>query len=883
MSTPPISGIRQPVLQARETWNHQRKAIRQLHDEGAAGKQTTRALSDLLDQIVLELHRAALGDLGTRLDDSITLVMHGGCGRQEFSPFSDVDLMILYQGSMTAPLEEYSRRIIQDINDVGLRIGNSLRTPREACTMATHDAQVFSSLAESRYLAGNNDLFTSFLSRLQRIAQKRHTGLVQGILAARAVERNQFGETVYLLRPNIKRSPGDLRDVHLIRWLGFVRFGQPSIDSLVDRRALTANDAAQLHTANDFLLRLRCDLHFHAGRTQDQLGRNEQVRIAQKFGYQGTESVLPVEAMMQDYFRLTSQVRYLSEQFSAATLNRTTLTQSMLAPLMTRQIDGIFRMGPTRIGVDPERCPEVCGNIQQILRLMQLAVLHNKSIEQETWLAIREAMSRDDVVCSQDDANQFWALLGNSHRLAETLQMLHEMHVLEKIIPDFSHARGLLQFNEYHHYTVDEHSLRAVHICTEFENDEGTPGKVYRQLRERQVLHLALLLHDLGKGYPVEHCEVGREIAIRICQRLGMDSDDAENVRFLVHNHLMMSHIAFHRDISDQSMVAEFAANVGSIQLLSMLFLLTWSDISAVGPGMMTPWKSELLTTLYTTAHDQMTGQSLNEKSRLGQQSVFQRIADTSSDPAEREWLLERASSLPWNYCSEHEPEMIAERLLMMRDAAPAEIFTFINPVASTGQQELSIAKREKIRSGIFYKVTGMLASQGLRVKAAEIKPLGQSLLWYWFRFDDADFSESPESRLEEIRVRASEIASGAEIQTPRFRSLWNDRITPAVRVSLPEIRVEIDNQTVDNATIIDVFAYNRLGLLYTISRKIYLLGLDVRFARISTWGHQVLDVFYVTDSKGQKLRDRLRLNTIRLELLEEVENFLSDRDRDSS
>jgi len=870
-------------MAARRQWTEGRELIRQRHDNGAPGKKTVLELSDLLDAVVLSLHHAAVLDLGAELDLVVTLVMHGGCGRREFAPFSDVDLMILYHTAESSQLNAYSRRMVQDINDVGLKVGSSLRTPREACTMATNDPQVFSSLTESRYIGGNIDLFTNYLARLQRISQKRYSGLTDGIIAARARERDQYGETVYLLRPNIKRSPGALRDIHLIRWLGFVRFGETDIDQLVRNRALTAQDAEQLHAANEFLLRLRCDLHFHGGRTQDGLGRNEQVRLAKKMGYSGSDSILPVESMMQDYFRLTSRTRYLSGQFSEASQSRTTLTQSMLAPLMTRQVDGVFRMGPTRIGVDPQRRGEVVGDIRQILRLMQLAVLHNKTIEQETWLAIREAMSAETVPFSQDDARQFWALLTNPKRLAEVLQMLHEMHVLEKIIPDFGHTRGMLQFNEYHHYTVDEHSLRAVRICAGLEENPSIAGKIYRGLRDKQVLHLALLLHDLGKGQTEDHCEVGLRIAVRICERLGIGGKEAENVAFLVHNHLMMSHIAFHRDLSDESMVAEFAANVGSVGLLSMLFLLTWADISAVAPDMMTPWKEELLTGLFLNAHDQLTGMALRETSGRHSHSLFDRIAECADpdDPETASWLRETARNLPWNYCSEHEPQLVAGRLLELRRADPDQVLAFVNPVASTGQHELSIGKRERIRSGIFYKVTGMLASQGLRVRAAEIKPLGSSLLWYWYRFEDGDFANVPESRLDEIRARAHAIATGADEEPPRFRTLWNDRITPAVKLSLPEIRVEIDNQTVDNATIIDVFAYNRLGLLYTISRKIFLLGLDVRFARISTWGHQVLDVFYVTDSQGRKIRERLRLNTIRQELAAEVEAFLGEHKSD--
>lgn len=876
MSTTP--GLGDAVRQARSLWQQGRDAIRLRHEAGAPGPRTVKELCDLLDSVILELHRAAVEAIDPALDQAVTLVMHGGCGRREFAPWSDVDLMLLYQGNLRAPLEQYARRILQDINDIGLRVGSSLRTPREACTMAADDPQIFSSLTESRFLAGNIDQFAHYLSRLKRMAQKRQAALVRGIIDARTLERNQYGETVYLLRPNLKRSPGALRDVHLIRWLGFVRFGETDLDQLVRNRALTAGDANQLHAANGFLLKLRCEMHFHAGRLQDGLGRNEQVRLASQFGYPSEEGVLPVESMMQDYFRMTSLTRYLADQVTAVAIQRGSLTRTMLAPLLSRQLEGTYRIGPTRIGFEPAHAAAAQRDLLAILRLIRLAIQHGRPIEQETWLAIREAMSDEQPLeWNPEIAAGFLALLAEPRQLGAVLRMLHELHVLEKIIPDFGHAWGLLQFNEYHHYTVDEHTLRAVEICCGFGTDPGLRGRVWRSLEHPRWLLLALLLHDLGKGFAEEHCEVGKRIAERIGERMGLNADDTETVRFLVHNHLMMSHLAFHRDIGNQSTVAEFAANLGSAQLLAMLYLLTWADISAVGPGVMTAWKDELLTKLFLHAHEQLTGQPFPDSPRRELDYRVEQIAGVSTDPAVSAWLRETARPLPASYLSSHPPAEVAAKLLELRSATAADVFTTINAVPGRGSHELSIAKRERIRSGIFYKVTGMLASQGLRVHAAEIKPLGSQLLWYWFLFEDGDFRDCPESRLEEIRQRAHAIATGEDQEPPRFRSTWKEELTPASRLSLPQIDVEIDNLTVEDATIIDVFAWNKLGLLYNISRRIYQLDLDVRFARISTWGHQVLDVFYVTDNAGRKIHDRLRLNTIRQELLASIREFLGE------
>ncbi|MEQ1905976.1 MAG: [protein-PII] uridylyltransferase [Pirellulaceae bacterium] len=869
------SGLPEYVIESRQRWLAGKQVVRKEHDAGSPGKRSVQALSDLTDIVLKSLREAILAEIGENLDSQTALVLHGGCGRREFAPFSDIDLMLLYPSSLTEPIKEYAKRLSRAINDTGLALGFSVRTAREACSFSLKDAQTLSSLTESRFLAGNFEMYLGFIQKLQRLAQRNQNSVVAAILAAREKERKQYGETVYLLRPNIKRSRGALRDTHLIRWLGFVRFGETDIDQLCRIRAISSSDATHVQASTEFLLRVRCDLHFHANRAQDGLGRNEQVRIAAKFGYTGSDGVLPVEAMMQDYFRYTSQIRHISDQFSTMSGTNRTLAGLMLAPLMTRQVDNFFQIRQRHIGVLPTAIDQVKRDVGLVLRLMQLAVEHGKDIEHQTWLAIREEMSDRNVEITEDLARQFMALLEKPKRLAAVLRMLHEMRVLEKIIPAFRHARGLLQFNEYHQYTVDEHSLMAIQKCIEFESDTSVIGELYRKLEGKQVLHLALLLHDLGKGFTEEHCEVGRRIAIEVSQRLLLSNEEAEAVKFLVHNHLMMSHLAFHRDISDETMIAEFAANLGSVQMLTMLYLLTLADIAAVGPEMLTPWKAELLTTLFYHAREQLTGHLSTEGYDPRFKNVYASVIELGTDAESREWLGQTVPRLPWNYCRERPPTEIASQLLQLRNSQPDEVQCWVKSSPGGKVSELCITKRERIRSGIFYKVTGLLASMGFTTHSADIKPLGNSMLWYWFEFEDCEHAETPPERLQEMRQRAERISLGIDNEPPRFRRTWKSDGGLAARMSRPPIKVEIDNQTVDTATILDVFAYNKLGVLYTITQKIFELGLDVQFARIATYGHQVLDVFYVTDSEGRKIRNRRRLLQIRTELEQVLKTFL--------
>jgi [protein-PII] uridylyltransferase len=876
------SGMRASVVRAKSTWLDGRELIRQRHQAGVSGVEVTRAMSDLLDSVLLGIYQTALEEISPALVSRIALVLLGGCGRQDIAPYSDIDLMLLYQGSITDDIVEFSRRISQDITDTGMQLGYSMRTPRDACGMSLRDAYVFSSLTEARFLEGNRELFEYFQGRFKRISKRRTNDIIRAIIQARELERAEFGETVYLLRPNLKKSRGGLRDIHLIRWLGYVQYFETDIDCLLAAGGLSTADSTQLKLSREFLLRLRNEMHFHAGHAQDRLGRNEQVRLAELFDYPGDDAMLSVESFMRDYFRYTSRISYVCDHFVSKSISRKKGTAAaVLGPLVARQIDHHFRMGPTQIGVINSSLDMVKMDLEQVLRLMQLACLHDKKIEHETWITIRHAMLKfPDIPFTREAARRFMALLSNSRGLAELLYRLHEMQVLKKIIPGFDHARGLLQFNEYHMYTVDEHSLRAVAMAIEFDKEQSVVGRTYQQIREKNVLHLALLLHDLGKGFTEDHSEVGRRIAEQTGHRLDLSDEAIEDIKFLVHNHLVMSHLAFHRDINDPSLVAEFASNVGSVHLLNMLYVLTCADISAVGHGVLSPWKLGLLTDLYLNAKKILTGDAKDVDLYQASETFYEAVSAFGEDEKTRHWLRNTASNLPDNYFSSHVPETIANQLLALKETASEDALCWVNPIEGTALFELCIAKVASRRSGIFYKLTGILTSLGLRIRAADIKLLNDSSMFYWIRFEDAEFSETPASRLDHIQSLARDLAQGIDESPPRFRSVWTKQDSRALRLSRPPIQVKIDNQTVDTATIIDVFAYDKPGLLYKIVKKIFRLGLDVTYARIATYAHQVIDVFYVTDELGNKIRNKNQIQLIRKEILAAVAGFLKEDEK---
>lgn len=876
MSTPTIGdGFSTAVVAAREKLIERRAAIRTRHQSGESGLSICRALSDLQDQVIVSLYQQAIADFPGNLNDSVAIVLLGGSGRRDISPHSDADVMLLDAGLSEAEISPFVKRFNNDLTDSGMHVGLSVRTPREARSMAMQDPCVFTSLTEARLLSGNPEIYVDCVNRFRSLANKRIGQTTLSTIEARKKEQREYGETVYLLRPNVKRTRGGLRDIHLIRWLGYIRFGVTDIDELLKRGGISTADSKQLKRSQEFLLRIRNEMHFHHGKPEDSLNRNEQVRMAEFLGYQGTDAILPVEAFMRAYFRYTSRIAYISDHFVRKSLAKSKGPAARLfSPLANRQIDQNFVMTASDIGILKSSLKKTQNDLEQVLRLMQLACLYDKAIEHKTWVEIRHAMLKfPDIKFTKEAARRFMALLSNTSGLDELLRRLHEMQVLQKILPDFEHARGLMQFNEYHKYTVDEHSLKAVSYLISFENDDTILGKTYRKIREKNLLHLAMLLHDLGKGYSEDHSEVGRRIAEKTGQRFNLSEKSTKLIMFLVHKHLLMSHLAFQRDTNDAQVIAEFASEVGSAETLAMLFLLTCADVKAVGPGVMTPWKLGLLTQLYKSTRSVLNGQSHEKSNQVEYQSVLQSVANLGGSPDEKNWLESSTTSLPVNFLRAHDSDDVA-RLLLKIKQSDAGVFSQANRIDGADLCELVLSGPDK--AGIFYRVTGVLSSLNLQIVSADIKSLDGSVVFQWFRFEDKDFSNAsvPDRRLLEIEQAAAKAALN-ENAKPRFRKIWGSEETIAVKLSRSEIRVEINNTEADTATIIDVFAYDKAGLLYAIAKKIFELNLDVTYASISTYAHQVIDVLYVTDENGNKVRNQDQLAEIQKEVLQATKDFL--------
>jgi [protein-PII] uridylyltransferase len=866
------SRMRPAVEAAREKLARGREKLREQHRAGSPGLQVCAGLSDLLDAVILDLFQEALAAVDDETGRSVALIAHGGLGRRDVAPYSDADLMLLHSAGDPQRLAPLARRFTQNLYDAGLQLGFSLRTPRQANQMAAKDATVFTSLAESRLMAGNDRLSSRFLETFRRSASRRTRALLAAIDSARRAERAQYGETVYLLCPNVKRSRGGLRDIQLIRWAGFAAYGESDLQNLERRGVLLPGERRRLWNAYEFLLRLRNELHFQAGKSQDVLDRTEQLRLAELFGFDGDAALLPVEQFMRLYFEHTGEVRYASSNFVAGARSRSGVAV-FFGHLFSRSVDGDYWIGPVHIGATRRGLKKLRGDLTEVLRLMDLANLCNKRIDHPTWQAIRQEMANcESIELAPETVQRFLSLLAQPPRLGDLLRRLHQLRVLEKLVPPLCHARSLLQFNEYHKYTVDEHCIRAVERATDFQSDAGPVGEAYRQIREKRTLHLALLLHDLGKGFPDDHSDVGARLALETARHLAIPPREGELISLLVQKHLRMAHVAFRHDLNNEAVIVAFAAEVGSVEVLRLLFVLTCADVAAVGPGVLNHWKLDLLYELYdrTRQHLSSDYQGPSAKQRL--LKLREKLIADIGDQPHGEFLKKQIQNLPAGYLQTAAVPQMLQELRRLADLPADEAIAWGRYIPERRAVEYTVGTHEAIVPGIFHRLTGVLSSTGHSILSAEIHTLADELVLDRFYVQDMDYSgPPPEDRIQNVSAQLVKALCHPSNERPTFRRLWKtDQLTPSGTPlrPLPE-RVSFDNTTSDQHTIVTVFAYDRVGLLYAITRTLFELGLSVHVAKIATHLDQVVDVFYVRDALGRKIVHEGRLDEIRGRLLE--------------
>ena len=874
-----------------------RQAIKQRLLDGATAAEVMTTLTEFVDGLVRDRYQSAMKQAGEGAQvagaQHCCLVALGGYGQRELAPYSDIDIMFLYSEEAGEAAPILFREVLHHLWDLGFQVGHSMRTTKDCVELAGQDLSIRTAMMTARFLAGSPNLFQKF----HRLYAKEVIGRGAGRFIEQKKEERQreyikFGQTIYLLEPNVKKSKGGLRDYHLLRWAGMARFQAATIQDLADRSLLSRQDFLSVTEARDFLWRVRAFLHVGAGMAQEILSFDEQVRIAALYGFEDRPHLLGVEQFMQQYYRHTTGLHQTLLRFvdrcQAASGKRPRAVSSNM-------VDGHFSVSGRSLTVPSELRARVLDSPELLLRLFELARSRRLKIASDLLDEIHSHMDRvsSEAFRTPEASRVFLKILSGPGAVAATLDAMHRAHLLEKLIPVFAALRGLMQFNQYHKYTVDEHTLLAVGKAEALAMEPGIMGVVYQEIRRKDLLHLAILLHDLGKGRKEDHCEVGKVIAEETAARLGFDLQETRTLMFLVHKHLMMSHTAFRRDPYDEKVLLPFAQEVVTPEVLRMLLILTAADIAAVGPGVLTKWKESLLVELYMRTLRTISGEQ--DDKMAGPNSIKHLTREVAQEfktlvIGGLGWIESQLDRFPLRYLHGTSPKRIAAHLDAIAKLEAGDVLVERIFNEELGTCEFTVITYDSLTPGIFSKTAGVMAAQGLEIFEAQIVTRNDGIVVNTFQASDPDFTGTPpverlDDTAETIIGVLKELESVEQLRSRKIRFSSASQASAERHAS----EVVIDNKISDRFTVIDVFADDTQGLLYVITHAIFRLGLSVQSARISTrldddiqqslrtgGRHDVVDVFYVTDQHGAKIEEQGRLEEIRSTIKQDIDRFMN-------
>ena len=862
----------------RDYLDEQLSRIQHLADNGVAGKHVVEELTAVFDRLNHTLFTAVAFDQAEDACAGCALIALGGYGRGEMNPRSDLDLMFFYEPRGQEVARIISDRMLYLLWDLRLDVGYSVRSAAD-CLHEAHDSTVRSALLDARFIAGSNNLFDKFYLQVGQPMLNRDTQAYINLkLEEREQRKKKYGATVYLLEPNLKEGEGGLRELHEALWIARVRFKAKELKDLLFKGVINEQDYQEYQEALDYLWKIRNYLHFHSPRKGDQLTFEMQQQIATAFNYEKSRRTSAVERFMQDYYSHAIKVEHLATKLILSAVQQQTKQRDRMFGAMGRRNleDGFYIVrGELRARVDQRLLEDPV----LMMVAFELAQKHGVSLCIELKQLIRDNshLINDKIRRSRRINDSFMRILKHPKRVAEILRKMHHLQFLGAFIPEFKKIYCRVQFDLYHIYTVDIHTLFAVEEMEklwagQYAQTQPRLSEVAHNIEKRELLLLAILFHDIGKGSGKDHSIRGAEMIPTLARRMRLNREDSKRLEFLVLNHLKMAHMSQRRDLQDLKMIAQFAELIGMSENLRMLYLLTFVDIKAVGPDVWTEWKGRLLRELYEKTYDALEKNEFylekrSEKVRNRKRSIRQALQ--GEFPESR---INRAlKSLNTRYLMSYHSREIIPHLRLALSRGKQTLALQVEHKYDAEYTELTIATIDS--PGLFSQIAGVLAANSINILGAQIhtRKTGAVLDILQVNSPIGGIVDKPQ-KWERVKRELCEVIEGrVHVETLVDKCQEPDYLKTEIGRSQRSNLVEIDNVVSDRYTVIDVFATDKVGLLYEITRTLNELGLYIAVSKISTKVDQVADVFYVSDIFDQKITDPNKLENIRAVLLERL------------
>ena len=826
---------------------------------------TDQLLRLACDTVVASLYPLANPTQSERL----ALAAVGGYGRGQMAPFSDVDIVFITPWKQTPWGEQVIETLLYLLWDLGLKVGNATRSLDDVIRIARSDMTVRTAFLEARFVWGDQPLFDEANARFRKeVVAGTARAFVAEKLAEREARHQRMGDSRYVVEPNLKEGKGGLRDLHALFWIGKYLHQVHSVAELVDKGLLTADELRQFRRAESFLWSVRIMLHHITGRAEERLTFDVQRELAARLAYANRDSMSAVERFMRHYFLMAKSVGDLTGLFLAH-LDESTARLAWL-PTLTRRPARLkgFTLRRGQIGVPNDEFFKA--DPVHLLEIFALADNQGLAIHPLAMrAAARDAQLIDERVRRDKTANALFLEVLTSPRDPESvLRWMNEAGVFGRFVPDFGRVVAQMQYDMYHHYTVDEHTIRAIGLLAriergELKSDHSLSSAIIHQLINRRVLHVAVLLHDIAKGRGGDHSLLGADIARRLCPRLGLSKEETETVAWLVEHHLLMSRTAFKRDLSDFKTILDFAEAVASPERLRLLLILTVVDIRAVGPGVWNGWKAQLLRELYDSAEEVL---------RLGHKQTGRATRIAAKQAGLRDalgWPEQRFAAYARRFADSYwvaeASDVLTANAALVEGAGDAPLAIACTPDPARGTTLVAIYATD--HPGLFYRIAGAISLAGGNIFDARIHTTRDGMAIDNFVVLDPlgrPFVEP--AQLARLRRSIEDVLSG------RIRLADKLAARPLARRKAELFRVEprvlIDNKASNRYTVIEVNASDRPALLYALTNGLFQQKLTIHSAHIATYGEKATDTFYVTDLTGARIDNPVRLKAIEKRLL---------------
>lgn len=847
--------------------------IRACHEAGASGRRVLELRTALIDALIQRLLALAEADFFRQnlpVKERLAIVAVGGYGRGEMNPASDVDVMFLYPWKASPYVQTVSERVLYALWDLGLEVGNAVRRISDAVKMAQQDLTVRTAFLDSRFLAGDRALFDEYEKVIQKeVLYKDVDRFIDDKVRELRQRHEKFGGSVYILEPNVKEGQGGLRDLHTALWIAKARYKIRELKDLKLKGLMTDREYNLVDRSVDFLWQVRSELHYQSGRKNDRLTFEHQEAMPEALGIRGTKRSLAVERFMRAYYLRALAISEFAERIIVHCGRSPSRTRRLVGYLTQREVAPGFKVFNGEVTVTSPTLFE--DRPAAIMEAFEHAARLSLPLSGFLEGLVRQSLGRIDAAFRRDpEVNaSFRRLLELKRGVGTALRAMNRLHVLGAYVPEFGRLLCKMQHDVYHVYTVDEHLLKAVDQLRTLQKGEYIErfpqlSAIADEIERPDLLILGVFLHDIGKGHGHGHVPRGARIAVRVGTRMGYPPEDVEVLEFLALHHLTMSQLAQKRDLGDQKLIRGFAQQMGMLERLRMLYVLTFADMRAVGPEVWTPWKGSLLQELYEKAAAVLDGRSAgiarpDERMAAARSEAMAKLRGEFDDATCDAYF----KSLPPRYLLINEPDDIAAHARVALTQGGRPLATSLVQRADRGYFELVVSTLDV--PGLFARIAGVLAGHNVNILSAQVhtRKDGHALDIFQLSSPVTDALDDPR-RWERVLADLEAAITGrlrvADLVARRQRpSVLGGRPRPKVATS-----IQVDNEASDMYSVIDVYAQDRIGLLYSITSALASLGLTIALAKITTKGDRAEDVFYVTDIFGQKVTSPSKLEDIR-------------------